>query len=160
MKKKLFNDLTDYKNYEEHLFEQYKILVNSTTQVTNDRQKVNIFFVSAHAALLSLLGTSLKSNIELWILIIPATGMVICYLWLAMLKNYRELNAGKFKVIHKIEEKLPINLYEYEWDVLGEGKDPSIYTQLNKTEKNLSILFIGIHFLLLIGISIMFFGTM
>jgi hypothetical protein len=40
----------------------------------------------------------------------------------------------EFAVIHKIEEQLPLRLYEYEWQILGYGKDPKKYRPFTHVE--------------------------
>jgi len=44
------------------------------------------------------------------------------------------LNTGKFKVLHKIESKLPLAIYEYEWEVLEEGKNKKVYYPFSHIE--------------------------
>lgn len=152
--KELFNSIESYNNYEDHLFEQYKIIVNSSQQITDYRQKANVFFITVHAAIFGLLGTLLKSEIVLWFLALPSVGILLCILWRAILKSYKELNSGKFKVIHEIEKKLPLRLFDYEWEVLGRGKNSHIYTPTTTKELYITWLFMAIHFFVFVGITI------
>ena len=36
--------------------------------------------------------------------------------------------------MHEIEAKLPVGLYDAEWDMVGRGNDPKLYTPLTHTE--------------------------
>ena len=49
-------------------------------------------------------------------------GVIICCIFWFLLRSYKQLNTGKFQVIHEIEQKLPLALYGYEWKILDEGK--------------------------------------
>ena len=51
-----------------------------------------------------------------------------------LIKSYKQLNTGKFAVIHEIEKHLPLALYKYEWQVLGEGKDKTKYYPFSHVE--------------------------
>jgi len=44
------------------------------------------------------------------------------------------MNSGKFKVIRQIEQNLPLALYDYEWKILGEGKNKKVYYSFSHIE--------------------------
>ena len=44
------------------------------------------------------------------------------------------MNTVKFKVIHQIEQHLPLALYDYEWEILGKGEDKNIYYPFSHVE--------------------------
>ena len=48
--------------------------------------------------------------------------------------SFRQLNRGKFDVIHALERRLPVRIFAAEWDALGRGEDPSKYKPFTKTE--------------------------
>ena len=73
--------------------------------------------------------------------IITAVGIVLSYTWYYLLQSYKLLNSGKFEVIHKVEQHLPLNLYAFEWEVLGEGKERAKYWPISHIEKILPVLF-------------------
>ncbi len=52
------------------------------------------------------------------------------------------LNSGKFKVIHEIEEQLPMALYKHEWEILGGGKDKTKYWPISHIEKIVPLVFV------------------
>ena len=62
------------------------------------------------------------------------SGIAFSVAWFYLVQSYRQLNSGKFKVIHAIEQNLPLALYEAEWKALGEGRDPKLYRPLTKIE--------------------------
>ncbi|HCQ15142.1 MAG TPA: hypothetical protein DIU20_02700, partial [Cryomorphaceae bacterium] len=60
--------------------------------------------------------------------------IIISLLWWLTINSYRQLNSGKFKVIHEMEQQLPFACYDREWDYLGRGKNGKLYRQLSKVE--------------------------
>mgnify|MGYP001756840187 FL=1 len=64
------------------------------------------------------------------------------------MKSYRQLNSGKFKVVHEIEDMLPLAPYAAEWVALGEGKDENLYLPLTHVENWVPVTF-GLLYLLL-----------
>jgi len=57
------------------------------------------------------------------------------YRWVwFLLRSYKQLNTGKFKVIHEIEKKLPLALYDFEWKILDEGKNRNTYFPFSHIE--------------------------
>ncbi len=125
----------DYKN---HLFEQYKLYVESIEKTSDRRQHANNYFITINTALISLIGLSFQIKIfenTAWIkFILALVGIIICFIFWYLIRSYRQLNTGKFAVIHKIEENLPLALYKYEWEILGEGKDKSKYYPFSHIE--------------------------
>jgi len=140
--------------YIEHLLEQYKIYIASAEKISDRRQKTNEFFLGLNTALVTLLGFALTKNddseMSLILILSSVAGMGICYLWFRIIRSYDGLNGGKFKVIHMIEKRLPLALYDTEWELLGRGNNRKIYWPFTKIEKNVPKLFIAIYFILAI----------
>ena len=123
-------------NHADHLLEQYKLYVEMADKISERRQSANSFFLAINTALVTALGIVwgegfLKLS---WYSIVGAAGMVLCYSWWSLLKSYRDLNAGKFTVVHAIEQHLPIRPYDAEWAIVGRGKDPERYKPLTHIE--------------------------
>jgi len=125
-------------NYEAHLFEQYKLYIESAEKISDRRQNANNYFIALNTALLSVIGLSfqLKSSVQItWVKYsLAMIGVVICIVFWFLLRSYKQLNTGKFKVIHEIEQKLPLALYDYEWDILEKGKNQSVYYPFSHVE--------------------------
>lgn len=125
-------------NYSSHLFEQYKTYVESAEKISDRRQNANNYFLTINTALISFLGLSFQ--VELlknlgWVKTLLSTlGIIICIIFWFLLRSYKQLNTGKFKVIHHIEKNLPLSLYDYEWKILGEGKNKKIYYPFSHVE--------------------------
>jgi len=125
-------------NYKSHLFEQYKLYIQSAEKISDRRQNANNYFITINTALISFLGLSfqikLLENLG-WIKsLLAILGIIICVIFWFLLRSYKQLNSGKFKVIHEIEKNLPLALYDYEWKILGEGKDKQLYYPFSHIE--------------------------
>jgi hypothetical protein len=135
----------DYGNlYREHLFEQYKILVESADRISQRRTSTNSFLLTVNASLVTLysLTTPLKaSGAAAWHRLVPVAGVFVCLAWLSIVENYRGLNSVKFKVIHELERHLPVAVYAHEWELLerGEGK---VYKPVTHIEQWVPVIFI------------------
>lgn len=143
----------EYNNsYYGHLIECYKFFSGTADAVSRRRQSANSFFLSLNTALLALIGYSFRysinGNLLAWsliILIAEIIGLALCYLWFKTIKSHKQLNSAKFKIIDLIEKKLPFAPYAAEWKVLGEGNDPTKYTEVTHIEMRLPKLFAVLH---------------
>jgi len=147
--------------YNEHLFEQYKLYVEMADQVSNRRNLANTFFLTLHTLLLSVLGFSYEkgpSIVDRWVIIFPlAAVLLLCVAWWMIVRSYRQLNSGKFKVIGEFEKRLPASpFWNAEWKVLGEGKDITKYLPLTHVENWVPVVF---GFLYLAIALIVFFSS-
>lgn len=141
--------------YIEHLLEQYKIYITATDAISDRRQKANEFFLALNTGLVALLGFVATRGLDerLWLTSIVSSfaGMTMCYLWYRIVRSYKGLNSGKFSVIHTIEKRLPLALYDTEWEMLGRGENKSIYWPFSHIEMIVPWIFITIYALLLLS---------
>ncbi|MBU0974191.1 hypothetical protein KKD03_00625 [Patescibacteria group bacterium] len=124
--------------YDHHLFEQYKIYIESAEKISDRRQNANNYFITINTALITLLGLSFQIDFFgklFWgRTLLAVVGIIICVIFWFLLRSYKQLNSGKFKVIHAIEKELPLALYDYEWKILGKGKDNKKYYPFSHIE--------------------------
>lgn len=123
--------------FEKHLFEQYRLYVEMTDRISARRMLANSFFVGVHTALITAFTVLLKENILLPNLmgIAPFLAVIIlCFVWWRVVHSYRQLNSGKFKVVHALEQMLPVAPYDAEWNALGQGKNQKLYLPLTHIE--------------------------
>ncbi len=40
--------------------------------------------------------------------IVSLAGILLCYAWYRLVRSYKDINSGKFKVVHEIEKELLI----------------------------------------------------
>lgn len=156
MKTNLFKNIekeygSDYKN---HYMEQYKIYLESIEKISDRRQSANKFFLTINTVLISIIGLSFQNDflkdILFFKLFIVFAGILFCIIFWFLIRAYKQLNTGKFKVLHKIESKLPLAIYEYEWEILEEGKNKKVYYPFSHIELLIPWLFGFIYLALLI----------
>jgi hypothetical protein len=124
----------------EHLLEQYKLYVEMADRVSQRRTQANAFYVSLLLALLAwltfLADRDFSSAAEDAVLVgTGIAGIFVCFIWYVHIRSYRQLNSGKFKVIHEMEQLLPFPCYDREWELLEEGQDKKRYLQLTVVEQ-------------------------
>lgn len=141
--------------YVEHLLEQYKIYINSSEKIADRRQKANEFFLGLNTGLVTLLGfITTKTSQENSIIILclaSLAGITVCYLWYRIIRSYKGLSTGKFSVIHSIEARLPLALYDAEWDILEKGENKDKYWPFTHIELKVPWVFIVIYTILLLS---------
>jgi hypothetical protein len=140
--------------YENHLFEQYKLYVEMSDRISTRRMLANSFFVGVHTALITAFTVLLKEGILHHSLVgyAPFLAVILlCYIWWRIVFSYRQLNSGKFKIIHALEARLPVAPYDSEWEVLGAGKNAKLYRPLTHVENWVPLCF-GLLYLLLAGV--------
>ena len=139
--------------YHSHYIEIYKLYVTSADNISGRRQAANSFFLTLNTALLAFLGYSKPSfaqPVTRLTLIVTLAGIVLCYTWYRLLRSYKGLNSGKFKVIHLIEKNLPLSPYDAEWEAVGRGKDPKKYKPFSHVELYVPWIFVVIYVIVLL----------
>lgn len=138
--------------YNEHLFEQYKLFVESIEKTSDRRQQANNYFIAINTALISIIGLSFQlkifDNISWLKSLLCLLGIIICIIFWFLIRSYKQLNTGKFSVIHAIEKNLPLALYKHEWEILGEGKERNKYYPFSHIELLIPWVFGAIYLIL------------
>ena len=82
--------------------------------------------------------------------------MLLASAWYIVIRSFRQLNSGKFKALHELEEKLAFPFFKREWDLLKEGTERKTYWRLTVVETFVPIIFFSCFtVLLLIGIYLL-----
>ncbi len=102
--------------YQDHLLEQYKLYVETSQQVSEKRQNSNNYLLTLNSSLVTLFVVFLSTfGHHRWNALIPATGLIVCFIWWALVDSYKDLNTAKFAIIHELEHQLPVALFRHEW---------------------------------------------
>ena len=140
--------------YIEHLLDQYKIYINATEKISERRQKTNEFFLALNSALLALLGfiTAKTNQVELNSILIASSisGITMCYLWYRMIYSSKGLSDAKFRVVDAIEARLPLALYDTEWEMLGRGENKKLYWPFSHIELRVPFIFIFLYLFMIV----------
>ena len=133
----------------------YKMMLESSENLIQRRQKTNAFFITVIGSLIALAGFLVKAesinNIELYVLYFVT--LLICNSWRNLIDNYGKLNKAKFDVILRLEKDLGSQIYSAEWVSLGKGLRPQRYKSFTSTEKNVPLWF-GVLIMALIMVSV------
>lgn len=132
-------------DYRAHLLEQYKLYVQMADKISERRQAANNYGLTIHTALVTVVA-ALLSKQPSWLpslayVVVSACGIVLCFTWRRMVRSYKDLNSGKFKVIHEIEKLLPIRPYDCEWTMVGRGKVKDLYLPFSHVEGAIPLIF-------------------
>lgn len=136
--------------YQEHILEQYKLYVEMADRASARRQKANNYFIALNTLVLSVFGTIIglkkDSLSSTWLVLVGILGIVLSVTWWLILLSYRQLNAGKFEVVDKLESILPVKPYAIEWILLGQGTDNKKYFPISRVEQIIPILICVVYF--------------
>lgn len=139
------------------LLEQYKFYAGTSSEVSNRRLKTNRFYVSLLSGILVAFPFVLDlDNLTPFRLVVMLTigfvGVVIAVVWFFNIWSYKQLNSGKYEVIHDMEEELPYACFTREWEILGEGRHFQKYVTHWKVERMVPWL-VAIPYLVLVVFS-------
>ena len=116
------------------------------------RQTASTFFLTMNTALVSFMALTWtkddSGSLRVALIAMAIAGTVVCIVWRRLVSSYRQLNTGRYHVLHLVEEQLPLRLHAYEWQVLGEGKDPSKYHPLTHIESVVPLVFAVLYVLI------------
>jgi hypothetical protein len=135
---------------EDIILEQYKLYVDTAEKVSDRRQSSNSFYLTLNSVLLTFTGFLTSLYLEFWHIIIAVAGVCISLLWFLSITSFRNLNSGKFKIIHCLEEKLPIKLFKDEWACLEKGRNTKKYIKLSLVEQGVPFIFITLYIVIII----------
>ena len=125
-------------SYSSDRLEIYMCYIRTAGEVSIRRQSSNSFFLTINTALVAFVGylqlAFPGSNNDIANIPISLAGIFLCLLWYQIIKSYRDLNDAKFKVIHEIENYLPLRPFKSEWDVVGHGEDHKRYLPFTRIE--------------------------
>lgn len=162
IEKSLFNDKYLLENDVENqklLFEEYKLLLQTSEALVVRRQTMNTFFLTANGVLVTMLGlitgVKIESNYSyIYPCALAFVGILLCLSWRNLVVSYGQLNTGKFAVLNRLEKCLPVSISAAEWIALGEGKDKKKYKSFTQSEKKIPILFLVIYIIFFVTVVV------
>lgn len=118
------------------LLEQYRLYVESSFHVSNWRIAANTLFLSLAALLFGGFAFLLNQDPMPKPLVVTAwiAGLFLCYQWLSLILQYKNLNTAKFAVIHEMERHLAVAPFDAEWVYVEEGKNAKRYFPVSHIE--------------------------
>ena len=142
----------------QELVEIYKLHAELADSVSKQRGTTNRFYTLILSGLAVLFFDFLQREngvpIELLMVGFGLFGMLLASAWYIVIRSYRQLNSGKFKALHELEEKLAYPFFKREWNLLAEGREQKTYWRLTVVETFVpTIFFVCFTALLIIGIA-------
>ncbi len=140
-------------DHKDLLFQQYRLLVETSEALVARRQPLNSFFLSVNSLILAASGVIIRTNLvgpvaDLGerlrgpaVVALGISGILACFSWRRLVQSSKQLNKGKFEVIHLLERHLPASLFAAEWEALGGGRDSRKYRPFTATETHLATVF-------------------
>jgi hypothetical protein len=144
----------------QELLEIYKLHAELAESVSKQRGTANRFYMLVLSGLAVLFSAFLqrKNGVPLGALMVGfgTFGMLLAVAWYIVIRSYRQLNSGKFKALHELEEKLAYPFFKREWDLLKEGTERKTYWRLTIVETFVPIIFFSCFgVLLIVGIFLL-----
>jgi hypothetical protein len=103
-------------SFQAHLLEQYKLYVESSQKVTDRRITTGNYLLTVNSFLLTVFGVASSQHLGgVWLAIVPVAGLLVSFTWYSLVVFYRNLGAGKYKVVHQLESFLPVAPFRCEW---------------------------------------------
>lgn len=139
-------------NYQAHVLEMWKVYLGMADNISDRRERANAFFVTLHTGSIAVVGFLVEKQMFAWIATVALlAGVPFSFLWYRLIRSYRDLNSAKFKVVHEIENLLPLKLFDGEWEAVGRGEDPKRYLPFTRIELVVPLVFLVFYTLLAIG---------
>lgn len=132
--------------YQNHFLKQYELYLAAAEKISDRRENANRYFYTLNAGILISTGFLLNSSFEsvliiLTLIFLSILGMIFSVIFWYLINSYKQLNEGKFKVLHKMEKDLPAQPYVDEWLELGRGKDRKKYFPFSHIERIIPVIF-------------------
>ncbi|WP_266080608.1 RipA family octameric membrane protein [Haladaptatus caseinilyticus] len=108
------------------LWKQYE---QTARDVSNRRLKNNRFYQRLLGATVAGVGVAAKFNAigPFVYVVVGLIGVAISLLWMMHIVSYKQLNSGKYDVLHDLESELPYQPFSQEWKKLDRGRDPTTF---------------------------------
>lgn len=111
------------------LFEQYKLLVDSSQKVEERRKDSNNIFIAINSIFLTFLTqvthfTELNFEKFLVLCLLLFIGVIICWDWFKLINSYKQFNYINYSLIYTFERILPARLFSLRTDILSELDEP------------------------------------
>ena len=149
--------------YKEQLLEQYKLFHATIERMSDRRQQTNNYFITINTVFISFIGIVSKETglltSPMWLAMLSVVGILICRSWNKALLAYMHVNKAKFAVLHEIETKFPMNLFGYEWELMGKGENKKEYATFTKVELHIPAMFGFVYLALLLVFVFQFCGV-
>ena len=146
------------------VIELYKLAVEMADRVSARRTTANSFFLALHATVATIVGllgfqtvatgapgapgAAAPTHDPVPTLVIGLVGVLLSAAWWLGLRSYRDLNTAKFTVITRLEERLPVDIFRAEWQLLKRDKISrwrGRYAEQGAVERVVPLIFVALY---------------
>lgn len=128
--------------------ELYKLYLATAEKVSDRRAAANSWMLSVNSAIAVLYGYLAAEDAtvgvvekSIWLLAIPAAGILVSSSWAALLGSFSKLNSAKFDVLQEIERHFPLAPFTLEEEIYRDLE----LKGLSKVEKRVPYAFIALY---------------
>ena len=110
----------------------FELYLATAEKVSDRRAAANAWMLSVNSAIVALYGYLAADKLSVpvpqkgvWLLAIPAAGVIVSIAWTILLTSFRKLNGAKFGVLQEMEKDLPSQPFAREHELYARGGDRS-----------------------------------
>ncbi|MBU5477593.1 hypothetical protein KQI69_00040 [Eubacterium sp. MSJ-13] len=138
------------KEINEYMIAQWTLCIEMANEISKRRDNMNKFFLGINTAIIATISLEWK----IMSIFLNIMGIIICFVWMKFIKNYKIINIEKYNVISNIEEKMIFKPFRMEWEALQSNKK---YKRNSKLELLLPIIYIVVDIIMILLILIVYF---
>ncbi len=128
------------------ILSQWQTCVEMANSISNRRDTMNNIFITVNVGIVA----TISFVWDIKYILLSILGIIINAIWRLFIRNFKLLNQEKFNVILEMEEKLPLQPFNAEWEKLKNNKN---YKDGTKIEKYLPYVFAIIYIISLIVLA-------
>lgn len=128
--------------YNEYMIAQWRLCIEMANEISKRRDNMNNFFLAINTAII----TTISFTYNMKTVFLDIIGIIICFVWIRFIKNYRIINTEKYNVINDIEERMTFKPFKVEWEALRSNKQ---YKKNSKLELFLPIIYIAVYIIMI-----------
>ncbi len=140
--------------YKDHYLDIYKSFVGTPHEMSTLKQSSNSFFLTLNTAIITIVSylqlgkEASQSTNAYWL--ISLSGIIICFAWYRLIKSYESITLVKLNVIRNMEHNLPLAPYRSEFEEQDLKEKPTNKIAFSEIEATIPLVFLAIHFIVLI----------
>lgn len=146
---------------EKFIFEQYKLIVDSSHKIEERRNGSNNIFIAMNSIFATILTQivplpNVRFEKLVFLCLLLSIGMVICWDWLRTIGSYKKINYVNYSLIKALEKILPASVFSLRADIVdASDAAPAKANTILKKETLLPIVFISVYLIYFVFICVL-----
>lgn len=138
-----------FKKENSNIIDIYKIAIEMSDKISSRRINNNNFFITLNWTIMVFLSSMFSLWKNDYILLVLLFWVITNFVWITNIISYKTLNKVKFNIIHKIEDKLPIRIFQDEWIEIKKTS----HKRFSDIEKYIPIIFISFYIFIIMFLT-------